>query len=817
MMPNQNSVEYDIILKAAQALTQLQQLNTQATSFGQKVTNVTAALKNFSSQTGLSMKSTVSLFKDADDAFSALNNKSALFGDLQKQGWQEVENGTSKATQGVHALRIALGVLVSMFIFQLMAAVQSVFREMIHSIREAELAIFNLINAEKRLSEMGVEISPKGLQEIIDRVQELIPILSKIDAEELVSRIATNLAPALKLTGEEIEKIAVITGSLYVKNKALGYSYDEVEKAVNDAFLTGKVSQGLNKFGAKINDEIVRQRAVKDGLVETEEAFDALTGEMEASIKAQTMINILWDDVQQNLESMPEYMQTFDAQVERSKKAWSDLLTTLGGLSGTGFTKFLSFVADILEAWVEIIEFAKPSIANFFAMQIAGWQMVGYVMLNPFTNLVEFINKYKEFKDLAFAEIMKDGLEDAIDTPTGTPEFGGIDTDEAIADLEELEQAIEDIKKKTAEDLEDLSTDLNRKLSDLDEEYRRKSLDAEQDYLRKIEDINRDAERDIQDIKEKQRLEDQRDEEKYQLALWELRQRFLMNLEDALHARDARQVLRLQKQYAIDKEALARKHALDEKAREEDQQAELEDAEQRRRERLEDAKREYEQRLADLHLAKQREQEDLQLWYEREQADIALAQERKLQTLLKGWMDEKKITEANAAEVYGILLKYFGPGGLTDSLYQYMAQSLAASTVNAVNGVLSQLGSIGGGIGGGGFTAPLTQSPISNLINQGVPPSVAEGLKFAEGGTLLATRPTRATFGEGGPELVNFTPLSRIGKNINKVFGNTPGNGGVNGTIRVAVDLSPDLTGRIVEQSMDGVAEVLAQVNRSKA
>jgi hypothetical protein len=810
MMPNQNSVEYDIILRAAQALSQLQQLNAKATSFEQKVTNVTLVLKQFSAQTGLSMKSTLSLFKDADSAFAAINNKSALFGDLQKQGWQEVEKGTSTAVRGIHAVRIALGVLVSMLIFQVMAAIQNVFKEFTHAVREAELAVLNLVNAERRLSEMGIDISPKELQDIIDKVQELVPILSRIDAEELVSRITTNLAPALKLTGEEIEKIAIITGALFVKNKALGYSYDEVEKAVNDAFLTGKVSQGLNKFGVKLNDQIVKEEALRMGLVETSKEFDNLTGEMEAHVKSQAMINLMWEDAQENLKAMPAYMKTVDSQIERVNTAWSNLLSAIGS-SGVGgiLAQGLGILADSLEGWVKFFDAIKPVIVGVFSTWIAYVQTLGYVMQHPLAGAKAVYDQFKKFQTEAVANGMRE-LGDAIDTPTSALK----ELDDAIeeVDLDKLKNKIEDIIEDTANAQEDLATNLDRKLADLDEEYRRKALDAEQDYLRKIEDINRDAERDIRDIKEKQREEDIRDEEKYQLQLWELRMRFLMNLEDALHARDARQVLRLQKQYAIDKEALERKHALDNKEREQNQRDELEDAEQRKQERLEDARLEYQEKLADLNIAKQREQQDLQTWYEREQADIVLAQQRKLETLLKGWMDEKKITEANAAEVYGILLKYFGPGGMTDELYKYMAQSLAANTVNAINGVLSQLGSIGGGVGGGGFTSPLP----SNNSGGSAPvfDHVREGSGRSVGDSLLATRPTTSILGESG--LSNLTPMSRVGKNAGQSFGDSSGGGGVNGTIRVAVDLSPDLTGRIVEQSLDGVAEVLSKVNRSK-
>ena len=98
-------------------------------------------------------------------------------------------------------------------------------------------------------------------------------------------------------------------------------------------------------------------------------------------------------------------------------------------------------------------------------------------------------------------------------------------------------------------------------------EYQRKAIDAEKDYQRKVADINKDAERAIANLKDKQRQDDLKAEQDYQNKLWELRMRYLMDLEDALHARDARQVLRLMKQFAIDKEALERKKGLDDKQR----------------------------------------------------------------------------------------------------------------------------------------------------------------------------------------------------------------------------------------------------------
>ena len=81
---------------------------------------------------------------------------------------------------------------------------------------------------------------------------------------------------------------------------------------------------------------------------------------------------------------------------------------------------------------------------------------------------------------------------------------------------------------------------------------------------------------------------------------------------------------------------------------------------------------------------------------------------------------------------------------------------------------------------------------------------------------MVANRPTTVTFGERGEwEAATFVPLEHSGKDVGKLFGDVSG-GGVNGQILVGVSLSPDLEGRIIQRSMDGVAEVVATVNRRK-
>lgn len=819
-------VRYDIIIEAKAALQSLrdmlkvvndnklkvlefsQVIQQQSKMWGVSWQYALGVYKQLNAELSKSKQATLfgnvggkDLFKDTENYLGSLEQAGRLqsqVGTSAQEMGEKTENATKRAVRGVDAMRIALGVLVSMLIFQVIQAVQNAFSQMVNNIKESELAIYNLINAERRLSEQGIEVNPKGLQDIINSVQTLVPILSKIQAQELVSRIATNVAPALHLTTEQIKQMAEATALLYIRNKALGKSFDEVESQLTNAFLTGKVSVGINQLGVKVSDQIVRDEALRMGLVKTAKEFDNLSGEAEAHVKAVAMLSVVYKNATQDIGSVSDYMQTFDAQSELTKKSWSDFLTTLGQVFGPALSEGLKVVSNGIQFVISLLEKAKPLFqqeAAYFVAFMETAKGTGNQIFTP-QGFLALVTSQKFADNLDKVKKSFQELGDAADTPTAA-----IDSmQEAMDkfDAEGFKQKVDDILADAQNSREDLATKFGQKRSDIDLEYQRKAADAEKDYNRKVQDINRDAEREIANLKEKQRQDDLKAEEDYQLRLWELRMRFLMDLEDALHARDARQVIRLQKQYEIDKEALARKQALDDKQRAADQKNALEDIEIKRKQRLEDAKIEYQQKLDDQRVAKQRELDDLNVWYQQELSDLQQNIQRKLQTLIQGWIEEQKITESNAAQVYAILYKYFGPGGMTDALYAYMASKLSMSAA-----------------------VPISSLPY-NFTSQ--PTSTTQKAKtdtqfqrhnFAEGGTLLATRPTTVTFGENGPEMGQFTPLTRLGANVGKIFG-ASGNTGAEGTITVEVLLSPDLEARVVDKSMNGVANVIAKVNRIK-
>jgi hypothetical protein len=832
-------VRYDILIEAKAAITAMRDLLKYTNDNTVKMAEFTNRVLADSKRWGVSWQQALGVYKQLN-AELAKQKKGTLFGqtggqDLfgqtekyissmemagrvtddatkksQKFG-ETVESSGKRAARGLDVVRIALGAIVSMILFRAIQAVEQFFRGAIEQARQFEDTLYRLRNVEETLSMQGIEISMAGLKKGINDIQKLLPIFSKEDVSQLVGTLAIS-TKQLGLNEQQILDLAKAIGILNIRSEKQE-DISTTAQHVLSSLLTGN-AKGITALGIAFTDNVMRAKAMELGFLEAGESLSTLT----ENEKGLTKLNIVLASTAGELENVGEYLDSDSAKIQQNSAAWKDFQTTVGQAVLPlipVLTEGIQFLTDAVSAGkVVIIEFITllgamgVTMAAVFAGKISSISQFTDVLQTSIETFRETLvnDFFKEMPENA-PEWFRSGWGDLIKEEAETATGAAQDLGEALEDIDlsEFEQEIEDIIEATANAREDLAESLERKLSDLDEEYIRKEEDALRDLRRREEDINRDYERDLADLRRQHREEDENDEARYQLALWELRQRYLMDLDDALHARDARQILRLQKQYAIDKEALRRKHELESKEREQGQREETEDAARKRDERLAEARLEYERKLSDLRIAKQREQDDLQKWYEREQADLEQAMQRKLETLIKGWIDEKKITEANAAEVYGILAKYFGPGGLTDSLYQYMMGSLIASTQGAIAGAMSQMGGmIGGGIGGGGHTQNFTPStggsaPIYNHVREG------------SGKDALLPTPTSSL---GEP--ISVAPLSQMTATTGASGINGSGAGGINGQIQIAVDLSPDLEGRIVNRSLDSVAEVLTRVNRSK-
>lgn len=773
-----------------------------------------------------------------------------------KQLGDDGRSSFQKIVDSANVLRIALGALISMILFQGIQAVMQFGKEAVKQFTELEESLFRIGAAEKVLSEAGAEVSVSGLKKGISELREELKIFSEEELTKLVGQLAI-LTKGLGLSEEQILALAKATA---IKNKVSidDESLDQTASKLVTTLLTDQ-SKGAASLGVDLRDAAIESKALKMGLLEAGEAASDLSAKEREMVKFQIILESAAGDA----ERWAAFLETNSAKLSENTASWEELQVAAGGFFATltpALTKMfegLTAAVNMFKSLVILFDVGKVSVANFFTSIMTGANALDALRkgIISFKDIPQIFDKIaSEAVPRMFAKIPNDAPEwfknlfgrflTDVETATADVEdLTSIDNDETEDTLAELDDKLRDIAidaQHAKEDLEvllaqkqeDLEVKFTQKRADIDTEYDRKEVDAATDLQRKISDINRDAERDRQKVLEKARDEEKKAEEDHQLKLWELKMRYLMDLEDALHARDARQIIRLQRQYELDKELLEKKKEQEDKERAESVEADLEDVEARRQERLQDAQIEYEQKLADLVTAKARELEELNIWKEREQADLAVWYQReleeidrqtqqKIERLLAGYIEEGKLHEEQQAAIHEILKKYFGENKkLVDDLVAYTANafgqmsSIAQNAFVQANSLLAGMGAQIGSVANNPFQGGLSyEQMLQNQYSGGVGSGYIPGM--AEGGTIIATKPTTAIFGERGAEKATFTPLNRSGRDVNKVFSDISGGGG-EGRIALDILLSPDLEARIVENSMDGVAGVLARVNRSK-
>lgn len=815
-LPNDETVHYDIVFEAQKALIALTELTSKTRSFSEQVNVTRNSVKIFAQELGVSFGRAKEVLSSVDKEISGTTATSVVFGTKGQEAWNSVNQAATKASNSVkqgsqsmigniNLIRTSLHILAASAIFAVINAFQQLFSMAIKGLRELETAIYNLINAERTLSEQGIAITPKGLDETIRKLQELDPLLSRIQATELVSRTATLVAPNVGFNAEQINQFSQAVAVLAVRNKGLGKSFEEVESQISNAFLSGRVSVGINQLGVKITDQIVKDEALRLGLVKTADEFDNLTGKMEANIKASAMLSILVQNTNKEQQHLPEYLKTADAQFGIFQARLQDLLTILGKDMGPALITIFDFLAKAISGWIIILEKAKPV--------IQGTVMLFSGLAGAFKASFETEGGIKNFR-----ENIKKGFVDGVnDAKNSLKEFADY-ADTATADVaestaENLEKAADNFDK-FKQKFDDIVTDFNRKredldiqqgrkVEDLDTEYSQKNADAVQDYQDKVEDINRQSQQKIADIKTKQRQEELQAEREQTNKLLELRQKYLMNLQDALRNRDALQVLKLQQEYEIEKGNLERTSKIEKQKRVNDTKEQIKQAQDDRKRKLEDARIDFERKQRDLEISKQREFATIVQWREREEDDLKRATARRLVDLVNEYTLSAGATQQYLNTLLGMIQSFSAqagiafqspftgtlPGGAIPSVSKSPSGPPANAPLTGVTGSSGAAGSRG------------ASGRISGL---------------AEGGSFIATRPRTLNVAETSPELITATPLGKVGKDINKLFIDGGMSSNNNSRISLKLMLSRGLEAQLVESAMNNVAFVIEQINGEK-
>lgn len=773
------------LIQSLQAINNLDFSKVQA--YKANVSSLMTTIKSLGQQTGAQFEQIGKYITDnfqnipkvaVTDAIKGLNNE-----------LRNVEPNAKKAVKGLDAVRIALGAIVAMLVFQAIQAVGNFFRSMIKGASDLEMAFYRLEKVERSLSKAGVDITPKGLAQGIKEIKDEFGFLSDVDVSQLLGNVAL-LTKNLKLSQEEIIKLSKAIVVLNI-NSQDNEDILQTSSKVITSMLTDR-AVGVAGLGLSFNDAAKQAMGLKLGILQAGQAMSDLTEQQKNQIKLGIIFETagLTDQVQL-LKDAAAYSNTLEGKTNTLKSAWEQFTAALGQVFSPILKEAFNVLIFSFNRFNEVVKAAAPLLMRYYAAVIA--------FMEAQHNGTSFSEEYRK----ALEEVNKTlgGLGEAADTPTGAVE----DLGDSMLDLT---AAMEKVNfKDLLNDLEDFQRKLGNMNEDFNQKIARMAQDFGRDMLRDWQDYNRDVLR-VQEDYAKRRQEAEQDyrnreidnEAKFQERLRQLREKFLFNLEDALHERDARQVLRLIREYQMEKQNIINEEALRGEAAQREHQQDMERLKQEEADRLRQMEEEFrirQQRAAEDYLLKvQREQEEHQQDMDRLKEQI----DERLKTFADKLAEELGLREGGAEEIYKVLQKYYGAGGYFDGLYDYSAKSMAARAsemMSMLQQVLAQYAAVASGISSTPIAIPGLGSAPRPIINGGIggAPRVGSKSPGSMSSTLSALSSTM------------IGPSSTSGSIAPS---------GANGQIGIEVLLSPDLEARIVENSMNSVADVVTKIRRSK-
>lgn len=810
--PEEQDLQYRIALDAQNAILELRQLAQLATDFDTRITAAANKAMMFGEKWGMSGNAAVGLFKQVDSSINGTLQKSVVFGQVGPQAWNDVgaavrraENDMNAFEHGIDFVRVALGTLSAMLVFQVMQAFITTFTTAISLVKELEVSFYNLQNAERIMSEGGIEVTFKDLETIVDRISvKFKGMFSKVEIRDVVADIAI----ATKDLGFSVQQIEMLTqaiAAVQLRNPDL--TFKEAEQHAITALLSGR-TQALQNMGISANEATVKEKALEMGLIKT---GDALTPQT----KALAILQIMYDATSKEASNLSERQQTLAGTSQTLSASWQDFLTGAGQFIAPFLEGLQSLASDILRWFTASIPNALNGLARSMAFAGATLLTLREIVKGNISSVEDLTTTWQKFFDTG-----EKNLRQKLD-------FGGIttDMDTATGAAKNLADAIDAL---TSKDLDSLINSVSNFADRMDKLNTKFSTDIRQgweDYYTKLkrsqEDYQINVSETIQQYNDKRKSIEQSyrnneitAEARYQEDLRKLREKYLFDLEDALRARDARQVLRLMAQYKMDKENTTKQFKLQQDERRRQYEQELADNKKQEQEKLA-------QMAAAQKLKEQRMKED---WdtertrklqqYQQDLADLQKSWDDRLREEANKLKEQYGLNDSQTDQIYQLLKSYYGPQGYLDGLYDYSYSSLLSKSqalLQALNTMIQQ------------FNNTVSNIGMPALSPNWVPPTTGsfkgKGGKTmkASGGIDIVDSATQtsygATYGEAGKEAHIFIPLG----NSNSIpeLGSILG-GDKSGKIGIEVLLSPDLEARIVENTMNKTADVITRVQRSK-
>jgi hypothetical protein len=716
------------------------------------------------------------------------------------------------------------------------------FQDLVKAGFEYAQVLNKLVISTNILQEKGYNIT---LQETLDLVKELnqeFPIFSRKEIIEGVGYIQL-LSQNLTLTSDQMKNLAEVAGGLAV---ILGKDVNEASKELA-LFLSSGYGEALQRAGILASKAAVMHELLAMGVKTS-------YNETSAAIRAQAGYNVIMRDAIKLVEKAKEVQESDAYAVVRLSSAWKDLTNAIG----IGLVPILAVLYDastkVVKGWQKLYVIGQAvssimatSATTTIPILVRGFQFLSDAIKGVFNPLYNFKEEIKKFND-DITKIWSEGFNKALSQRL--PDLFGEMKDSAIGAGTAIEEAAEIIYGATL--------DLHSKLTDAQDQFISDTLKLEQDFQRDLEKIDRDGNIKREDswrdyyadayaIARKTNDDFLSEEAKFQLDLDQinreystkkadagqkyrdkeykaqkdfeekmrrLREEFLFDLEDALRERDARQVLRLIRRFNLDQARLEREKASERDDRQREYKRELADIDKQKAERLQKLKEEHQARMlaikqqeaielrelkikhdaeiAEIDRRIQQEKDERELRNKEQQEDLKAQFKDRLIEIAEGLQDEYGLTKDMLDKIVDEYYLAYGPNGRVQQIYDYILAyaSRVALTMSAIASGFGGYGAIPQGSYGEGFG--------------GIP-------SYATGATnMLATSPKIIQVGEV-PEMINITPLNRMSSTER-----VGGTGDKGGTINIELWLSPDLQARVMDNTLDQVADIMLNVQRRR-
>lgn len=680
--------------------------------------------------------------------------------------------------------QIAGGVVAGFGVVKLYGEINKLVKESIGLARQSEVRQVSLAIAVRDHQRAVGELSPT-IAEAKKWTEELSEqyLITQNEAEGLVTQTLL-LTRSLNLTAEETKGLAE---GAQVLAQNYGRDTTSTLRSLTEALNSGR-TEGLDAYGISVDSLSLKTEAVKRGFMSAGDELDSYT-------KKQVIAALIEERVAELREDSAAALGTQTAELAKSAEAAEEAREEFGRLiSEADLFKQITIdkatVGGLMAINVAILWLSKSLLQGVAAATLFGATLGKFAAESGKGGIAGFVEAMKKLYSPEGQKEFQDSWKETLDMvdeeynkrmsemlrPKGPENVvsPGFDTKAVQEAFDETMIITEDNMKQLSDKSAELWQEYQDAMSEIQDEFAERRAELEADYRQEVADEEANYQRRKAEAQVEFNRREKREAEDHKIDMRRLEEDYLMELDDLVRERDAKGVLMAQRRYNVEKRRKEEDYSLGKNRREQDFQYEQKQMEYQRALRLQLMKREYEERQAELNrheqeaLAKANEAYTKQLELERKAA------EESLRTILEAAKARLTLSQQE--------LK---------ALYDMLKAALPAFT------------SVWSGIYGAGASGPKGHESGTGPLQGG----------YARGGTFFATGPTTASFGEGGPERVDVTPLSASTGQGRPGFGGGNGNGKMQ--IELAVKADPMLMVEIAEKTMSDVADVVVRLTKT--